>query len=197
MTLFGRQRDWLSGTYFLEASMFVAKSTPWAFRPSRKGLEIKPFSKVWPVCGSTRSPAELMKKPRNVIVVRSWLKNRYGWGLNNKIKIVRHTAHKTWEFKKAKKKVTVKLPPAFPMSSELKFLDLFSFKFHIIFCVKWGDLFCQRWSSKILERKKIPPHGTNCYCKASKECNKKLVGFIDHGDILKPNLGWSERQVFD
>ena len=56
--------------------MFVAKSTRWARRPFRKGLDIKPFSKVLRVCGSTRSPAELMKKPRNVIVMWSWLKNR-------------------------------------------------------------------------------------------------------------------------
>ena len=104
MALFGRQIDLLSGTYFLKVSMLVAKSTRWACRPLRKDLEIKPFSKVRFVCGSTRSPAELMKKPRNVIVMWSWLKNRYGWGLNNERTMVRHTAHRTWEFKRAKKK---------------------------------------------------------------------------------------------
>ena len=171
MALFGRQMDWLSGTYFLKVSMFVAKSTRWACRPLRKDLEIKPFSKVRFVCGSTRSPAELMKKPRNVIVMWSWLKNRYGWGLNNDRTIVRHTAHKKWEFKGVKKKVKL-FSPAFPTSSELKLFDLFSFKFLVIICMKYSVLFCQGWSSKILKRKEIPSHGTYCYRKATKECLK-------------------------
>ena len=59
-------------------------------------------------------------------------------------------------------KLVVKLSPAFPTSSELKLLYLFSFKLCVILCIEYSVLFRQRWSSKILKGKEITIHGTHC-----------------------------------
>ena len=74
--------------YFDQFSELTVKSTPWARSPFLKLLGIKLFSNIVLVWRSTRSPLELIKNPRCVMVMRSWLKNKYGWGLKRKRKAI-------------------------------------------------------------------------------------------------------------
>ena len=81
-----RKKVWT--IYFERLSELTVKSTFWACSPFLSFWGIKPLSNIVLAWGSTRSPLELIKNPRNVNVQRSWLKNKYGWGLKRNRKII-------------------------------------------------------------------------------------------------------------
>ena len=71
-------------TYLLNDSQLVSKSTRCTRSPVLRCLVMRPSWIMHLLSGSIKFPFWSMWKPKKVMVIWSWLKNRYGWELSRR-----------------------------------------------------------------------------------------------------------------